>query len=195
MADDKTPANRTIEVSLVENVNAFFEAKAQGFRALADEHPCYAFVGRIAAEQARIEYFLDAIIADLAGVDSATGACLTGQMVGLYPRYFALYQLAHHRELPTTLRKEVEDLQNKANEIGNIRNRVIHDPWFEESREGGSYQHKSKTRKDRSFGPEPVTVDDLQRSLAKLQSHRERVWKLREAIWAEQQAAPKKKIN
>lgn len=185
MADDKTPPNRTIEVSLVENVNAFLGGKAQGFRALVDDHPCYALVGRIAAEQARIEYFLDAIIADLAGVDGTTGACLTGQMVGLYPRYFALYQLAHHRDLRPALKQEVKDLQNKASEIGDIRNRVIHDPWFEDSREGGSYQHKSKTRKDLRFGPEPVSVDDLQRSLAKLQSHRERVWKLREAIWAE----------
>jgi hypothetical protein len=160
------------------------QGKAQGFRPLPDDHPCYALVGLITAEQARIESMLDAIIWELAEFEPAMAACITGQMIGMFPRYNALFQLAHHRRLDPSIAKEINYQAGKAGELGDLRNRAVHDPWFEEFTAGGSYQHKSRNKKNLTFGLQPVTTEDLKKDLSRLRSHMERVMKLRQDVWA-----------
>lgn len=160
------------------------EVTLRAFHPLPDDNPCYALIGLVAAEQARIEHMLDVTIWELGEIDPAVGACITGQMMGMYGRYFAMLQLASYRAVPAAMIKEITQLQNKSGSLADLRNRIIHDPWLEDTSTGGSYQFKSKAKRDTRYGPEPVTEADLKSTLASFRSHYGRVLKLRSDVWA-----------
>jgi hypothetical protein len=158
-------------------------ATAQVFTPMPDDHPCYALVGLIAAETARIEQMLDGAIWDLAALMPVVGACITGQMVGAFPRYSALFQLAHLSELPAKILDEIKKQMGVSNEVAEKRNRAIHDPWYVEDETGEPHQYRGRTKKDLNFGPHPVSVDQLKDDLAFIRNHKERVRNLRNEIY------------
>jgi hypothetical protein len=188
--DGIAPPEQTIAPTPIVSTSTAYAPTIRAFKPLTDDHPCYALVGRIAAEQARIEHLLDGIIANLADLDEATAACVTGQMVGMFPRYSALFQLAHQCNMPPKIKEEVSNLRNRSGDIGEKRNRAVHDPWLEEIGSGSPYQHKGKAKANVAYGPAPVTELELLQTLSKLQSHRQRVFNLREAVWAATHPSP-----
>ena len=142
--------------------DATVTATAQAFRPLPDDHPCFALIGLITSECARIEYFLDATIFEFAGLQSYAkrGACITGQMIGMHPRYQALYQLAIECDAPKPLRSEIERLHRLSNDIAQRRNRAVHDSWLGDGL-GDPYQFRTKTKKETEYGPSPVPLEKL----------------------------------
>ena len=191
MAKEKTGdisvplTGQTLKASLFVNENTFFRATVQSFQPLPDDHPCYALIGLIASECARIEHFLDATIFELLGLQSEAkmGACVTGQMLGMYPRYMALHQLAIERGIPKPLQAEIKRLIETSNDVANRRNRAVHDAWMEDMQSKEPHQFRTKAKKEPAYGPHPSPLEKLQEDLAFVRIHLKRVMKLRSEIW------------
>ena len=49
------------------------------------DHPVYSLIGYLASEWAHLEMSLDQIIWELLGVPSSDGACVTAQLMGVWP--------------------------------------------------------------------------------------------------------------
>ena len=154
------------------------------FNPMADDNPCYALVGLIAAEQARVEYLLDAIIWNLSGVEPALSALITGHLRGLPARYSAIETLMRRRRMYSAYADRLTRQLRESHDLVAARNRAIHDPWFEDSKIGGSYQHRSPTKKSPAFGTVPVTGDDLRHTLSAFRALRDRVLNLRNDVWS-----------
>lgn len=144
-------------------------------RALPDNHPCYAMVGLIAAESARIEHMLDMCIGTLLGTGIITAACVTGQLFGPNPRFNAIVQLCRHRNLPETIIRQVNTLSGRCMGEFEKRNRAVHDPWWEVEETEQSFQFRNKPKKDRAFGFHPVSEQNLRENLAELRKIRAQV--------------------
>lgn len=176
---------RTFEESIKETVKVTVSATGMAFRPLPDDHPAYALVGLITSECARIEHFLDATIFEFVGLQSHArlGASLTGQMIGMHPRYQALHQLALEREAPKPIRAEIGRLEQISNDIAKRRNRAVHDAWMEEMNSKEVAQFRTKTKKEPTYGPQAVLLDQLKDDLAFVRIHLDRVMKLRGDVW------------
>jgi len=58
-----------------------------------ENHSVYNLIGRIAVEWSYLEHTLDRIIWKLSKVPGSRGACLTAQMMGVWPRFNAIEAL------------------------------------------------------------------------------------------------------
>ena len=153
------------------------------YHPLPDDSPCYALVGLIAAEQSRIEYMLDAIIWNLADVEPAVLACLTGQFMGLPSRYNAIGHLLLRRDLYVRFGDRINKQIADSHGLAEARNRAIHDPWFEESATSDTYQFTSPAKKNSSFGNKAVSTSDLEKTLRRFRDFHARVIDLRNDVW------------
>ena len=160
-------------------------ATATAFRPLPDDHPCYSLVGLIVSECARVEHFLDAAIFDFIGLqsDAKLGACVMGQMVGMYPRYQALRHLALERGAPKSIITEIERQLAFSGNIADKRARAVHDAWMEDMFSKEPHQFRTKSKKVTDYGPHPMTIDSLKDDLAAVRKHLERAMKLRSDVW------------
>jgi hypothetical protein len=158
-------------------------ATIQTFKPLPDDHPCYALVGLIAAEAARIEHHLDQSISHLAGLDMAMGACLTGQMIGPTPRLNAMIQLARQRGLSPEIIKEIGTVEGHLSGLFERRNRAVHDPWWQEQGSGEPHQFRGKARKTQDYGLTPKAANELEDDLTELRKGRDEVLALVSKIW------------
>lgn len=158
---------------------------AQVFSPLPDDHPAYRLVGLITSECARIEHFLDATIFEFLDMSSYArrGACVTGQMIGMHPRYQALHQLAAERDAPKPIRTEIGRLEQLSNDVAKRRNRAVHDAWMQEKYTAELAQFRTKAKKEPAYGPQPVLIDELKEDLAIVRKHLDRVMKLRGDVW------------
>lgn len=165
---------------------------ATSFVPLPDKHQCYRLIGLITSECARIEHFLDAAIFEFAGLQSnaRTGACITGQMVGMYPRYQALHQLAAEHGAPKPIQTEIKHLERLSAGVAKLRNRAVHDAWMQDTNSKKPHQFRTKAKKDTSYGPQPVTVAQLKKDLAEVRVHLERVMKFRSDVWEHHRPTP-----
>ena len=177
--------NVTVSLTGVAMAVSIGTAHAQAFRPLPDEHSCYALIGLITSECARIEHFLDAAIFEMLGLQSEArlGTCVTGQMVGMFPRYMALHQLAIEKGIPAPLQSEIKKLTEASSGVATRRNRAVHDAWMEEMHSKEPHQFRTKNKKDTAYGPQPSPIEKLQDDLAFVRNHLERVMRLRSDLW------------
>ena len=154
------------------------------FSPLPEGHPCYALIGLIASEYARSENALDNIIFALGTVSSDVGSCITGQFVGMYPRYLALTQLSAVRHMPDDVIKEIRRQSEFSAKISEIRNRAIHDAWMSDKDTGETQQFRTKAKKIAHYGPQPVSIESLEEGLAQVRLHLERIYSLSRRISA-----------
>ena len=182
-ADKVLPDTQTINLPLLVNESAVYAPTIQAFDPLPDEHPCYRWVGLIAAETARIERLLDQAICNVAEIDFRLGACFTGQMVGPAPRSNALYQLASHAFLGDGWLSRILVIGDQAGKTFALRNRAVHDPWLQERQSGTPHQFRGKPKMKPDFGAYPVPEEDLRSSLTALRELRHAVKELVSDLW------------
>lgn len=178
---------KNVTVALTGQSTIVFQgsANARSFRPLPDGHPCYALVGRVAAQTARIEKMLDQAICDVAQIDLKVGASITGQMIGHVPRFNALFQLATNRDMSETIRKRIKATQGRGGPHFERRHRALHDPWLEDVDTGAPHQDRGKAKTDPTFGPQPVSEQELRDMLGELAKYRREVTDLVSDIWIE----------
>lgn len=178
---------KNVTVALTGVSAIVFQGKlnATAFRPLPDDHPCYALIGLITSECARVEHFLDAAIFDFIGLqsDAKLGACVMGQMVGMYPRYQALRQLALERGAPKPIITEIERQVAVSSNIADKRARAVHDAWMEDMFSKEPHQFRTKSKKVTDYGPQLMSIASLKEDLAAVRKHLERAMKLRSDIW------------
>ena len=152
---------------------------------LRDDHPCYALVGMIAAETARIERLIDQSICNIAEIGLTVGASITGQMIGPTPRFNALHQLATNKGMSAEILKRIKRTSGHANTHFERRNRAVHDSWLEDTDTGATHQYRGKAKSDPTYGPIPVSEQELKDTLGELRKYRIEVTELVADIWVE----------
>jgi hypothetical protein len=157
-----------------------------------DDHKIYSFVGRVASDWAHVEHLFDEIIWRLGAQDEIKGACITAQMMGVYPRCKAIVALltAIGRRKSLDLKPLIDrtiELMNKASgptSPGDRRNRIVHDPWYVYTGVDQTAQFKAMPHKDFRYGIHPVDLTELQETLQAIKNYSERVTKLRDDIYS-----------
>lgn len=88
----------------------------------------YALIGSVASTWSHLEREVDVTLWCLARVDSHIGACLTAQIQSLGYRLDALGALARVLGAQPDLMRAINQFRGKADDLGRLRNRVVHDP-------------------------------------------------------------------
>jgi hypothetical protein len=142
---------------------AFMEKALKGF---------FPEVGRIAAVWGMLEWRMDTLIWDLAGVEQRLGACITSQLNGHAPRIRTITALAAMLEVPEAVLKKIRTFGNTLREPQEERNRIIHDAWFVGMLDKSvNKMTVAMGSKKLTFEQRPVTVDSLRETLRKSQAH------------------------
>ena len=89
----------------------------------------YATVGMLASKWAAFEIFIDIFTLELGRLPRNIGLCLTAQVIGPSRKFDAYIAVANEREISERDRKDLLKIRTDALELGERRNRAIHDPW------------------------------------------------------------------
>jgi hypothetical protein len=143
------------------------------FRPLPQKDPIYRLVGLVAATWAHFERGLDSIIGHLLPEESSLyPSCITAQLIGATPRFNAIIALLTMRSQYdpefAPLIKKTKAILNKSYEIAEERNRIIHDPWYVESRSRQPFQWRTMPRKDLCWAFKPVSRQDVEKTLIRI---------------------------
>jgi hypothetical protein len=133
------------------------------FSLLDDKHPHYTAVGLVASLWALLESTIDGAIAYLANTDEQSMACVTAQLIGPARRMDALIALFLHREGSEALRKELKNFQGRAQQLGEDRNRVIHDALVKGKTTGTIYKSLITAKGQLQYGFVPVDIKEIEK--------------------------------
>jgi hypothetical protein len=95
----------------------------------------WAAIGQIASAASIIDQLLDNMIWELIGVQPKLGACVTSQLSSNYNRFVAIEAITKERGAPKEVQTKLSKLSKKWKDLGELRNRAVHDPlaWDEDS--------------------------------------------------------------
>lgn len=127
---------------------------------------------------------MDLFIWQLSGIDNPFGACITAQIMGATPRFNTLIALATKKKISESLIEEIRDLMRKTYDVQEDRNRLVHDPWYIETRSGRPGQFKSVPRKGLQFGFEDIDETFVRNVMGRIQRRRQAVLILRDKVFA-----------
>jgi hypothetical protein len=163
-------ADKTIEAEAGSFSMTTMQAVMTVHKPLPPDHPMHALVGRVAAEWSQVEHFLDIAIWRLAKVDDATGACMTAQIIGSFPRLMAINALCIHRKVDDKILAQLKNLSQKMKGSQDRRNRILHDAWYIAETDGAEseiQQFKSMARDEWLFGFHEVNEAYINETLEK----------------------------
>jgi hypothetical protein len=150
----------TVSSTAASTTTLMFELKGFTTQPLRHERPpedhlIYPLVGRVASEWAHLERLLDLIIADLGPLPSPRMACITAQLMGIWPRINSILALLAQRSV---LEPKLQDYIKRFRALGNDsrdaserRNRIIHDPWYVDKETAETAQQKSMPKDDKNY--------------------------------------------
>jgi len=150
-------------------LNATADAKAIVRRPLPEDHPAYVLIGRIAAEWARLEHILDTIIWELAGLEPATGSCLTAPQFTYRPRLKMMRSLIEKMGLSADIISKAKQLNKDVGDHAYLRNQCVHDAWFvQEDSQAPEIlgQFQSFTFSNKAYGFHPVSEGQMNDTIA-----------------------------
>lgn len=151
-----------------------------------DDHAIYNLIGRVASGWAHLELILDQIIWDLAEIQKPRGACLTAQMVSVYPRFEAILALIEHRlgNRPEyeSAKKAVNKLYGQCRDQTYNRARTIHDAWYVAIESGETAQHRNMPKKELTYGITDKDRTELETDIETLKHLTEKAGELKKKI-------------
>ena|SRR5690349_3168142 len=148
----------------------------------------FEYVGRIAAQWSKLEYFVNDSIWALAETYAAYGQCMTSQIGDIGRRLDALIALMELRKFDEALIKKVRIFQQDSHGLAQSRNRVVHDPWMVRGKEHVRVQASAKGKP--ILAPVPVTLPELAETGLKLSNFFIRFVDLRREILDERSTLP-----
>ena len=158
-------------------------ATGQAFIRPPDNHPIYNLIGRVAAEWARLEHHLDQIIWELSDMPKSRGACVTAQLMSVWPRYNSIIALLKQRTPKTPELKKFIEITNELNkdtrDLSERRNRIIHDSWYSAHHSGETSQFRSMARGEWSYDLMYRSVKKTKKTLENIKALEKRVEKLK----------------
>jgi hypothetical protein len=124
-----------------------------------DEH--YTIIGRVASNWALLETMIDGAIANLANCGEQEMTCVTAQLIGPARRMDALIALFRYQGGSTELRKELKAFQGQIQQLGEDRNRVVHDPLFVKNATGEMHKTTATAKGELKYSFDPVSKEKM----------------------------------
>jgi hypothetical protein len=144
--------------------------RRQPFHFLTEFADCIAHA---ANSWAYLEYYINASIWTLAGTTPAQGACMTSQIYTINARLDALVALMKLRSVDAKLIKRVNKFQNSIREAQDLRNRIVHDLWFNDNHvKTNMGKLRITATRDLKFGIESLMIASLRADVAKIEDRR-----------------------
>lgn len=110
---------------------------------------------------AHLEYEIDEMIWELAGVEPEIGACLTAQFVNIVPRLEALISLANAQHVSDRHIEKLGKMKGAITGLSGRRHRLAHDPWFYAHKTWKLYRLEKTAKSKLVHSYMPVTEDEL----------------------------------
>lgn len=131
----------------------------------------FAAIGRIASGWAYFEMLINHAIWELANVEQHFGACVTAQIIAPVPRFKALVSLLRLRGADEASLKRLNSLSGSADELAQLRNRIVHD--F-----SGMHRRTKKFSQLRITADRKLTFEFVEVPMHELKQTEERIKKL-----------------
>jgi hypothetical protein len=160
----------------------------QEYNLLDDDDPHFAVVGLVACLWGLLETSIDGMIAQLAFTDERSMACVTAQLIGPAKRMDALIALFRHRGGSKELVPELKSFQGSIQQLGEDRNRIIHDPLVRHKATGAVYKSLITAKGELKYGFLPVPIENMQKTVREIRAAIGRFIDLRTKINAEMDA-------
>jgi hypothetical protein len=157
---------------------------------IPDEH--YIAIGKVADAWADLEFDIDQFLWKLMRIEQALGACVTAQMISTHPRFRALSALVRLYAISEETVKKIGALSGEIAGLATQRNRAIHDKrmLWTPTMEVVRFQVTADNKLE--FGPQPESVDSLNKFKDKIMAVRIKFDQLKQQIEAEIDASPGK---
>jgi hypothetical protein len=133
-------------------------------KALPEQDPFYALVGRVASEWAHLEHILDTTIWGLLSIEEKLGASVTSQIMGVSPRCKAIITLCVARGVNEPTWKPFAKLMSDSFDVSEWRNRFVHDYWAMPE-QGKATQFRAMAFKDKRFGFVDIGKEALNKTI------------------------------
>lgn len=147
--------------------------------------PDYAScISEITSCWSALEYNISMSIWHLAGIYPAIGACITSQIFTLDGRLKALQALLKLRQVPDSLRSRVNKFSERVRGPLELRNRTIHDQWFQGTESKEMLQLEIGAKGSLTYGFKPVPIEVLQADRDKIREAMREAVKIRDDIEA-----------
>jgi hypothetical protein len=129
---------------------------------LPKDDPHYTVIGRVAVKWAVLEALIDGVIAYLAGCGEEQMTCVTAQLIGPAKRMDALLALFTHKNGSADLRKQLKTFQGRLQQLGEDRNRVVHDPIFVNKDSGFVHKLLATAKGELKYSLDPVSKKQME---------------------------------
>jgi hypothetical protein len=144
------------------------ERKKSDAEILLEQIGHYQLLGKISATWAVFELNTDKLIWEIAGIPQTVGACFTAQLIGPAKRFDVLICLVRLFNGSDVLLDEIKSLQGRASQIGEERNRRLHDAWFVNHVTGVAARFQITAKKELKFGLVEETTTLLEALISKI---------------------------
>jgi hypothetical protein len=172
--DENAPKPTVIKATGIAGGVANVQGVGSWFQSLPPDHQIFNLVGQVASRWAALESTLDVTIWMLAGIpNQRDGACVTAQMMGVWPRFNAIIALLKSRtgywdeKTLDGLLKLINKLSQDCRDPSEERNRIVHDPWFILKGEQTA-QFRSMPKGEPLYGFSTVAADSIGATLNKI---------------------------
>lgn len=133
-----------------------------------DDDPHYTVIGRVASTWAHLEALIDGSISDLASCGEAQMACVTAQLIGPAKRMDALLALFVFRGGSELLRKKIKAFQGRLQQLGEDRNRIVHDPIFIKIETGEAHKVLITAKGQLKYEFVALSIEEMKRTAERL---------------------------
>ena len=130
---------------------------------LPEDHEYFGMAGRVASEWSHLEHLLDRIIWAMSDFENEIIACITAQIPGVPGRCRAIQALGGLIGIENETLKRVKKLKGDAYEVGDLRARVVHDPWYLELPSGSVAQFRAVP-----YGLEEISAQKIEGTIEKI---------------------------
>jgi hypothetical protein len=145
--------------------------------------PFYILIGKIASLWGAVEQIIDDMIWTLADVQHDKGACITSQLQSLYPRFKALSALVEMHGGEAKVLKGIEKTSGIGVNIGQQRNRAVHDPISYNPISKRVSVHRITADKRLVMELTPIDESDYRKTLEEISAYYDRIMQLRTTIY------------
>jgi hypothetical protein len=131
---------------------------------LADDDPHYTVIGLVASLWGILESSIDGSIAQFAFTEERAMACVTAQLIGPAKRMDALIALVRYRGGGPQLISELKSFQGSIQQLGEDRNRIVHDPVVRGKTTGKVYKSLITAKGELKYDFSPVSIDKMKKT-------------------------------
>lgn len=151
---------------------------------LDSDNPIFSAVGLVASNWAKLERVADEAIWELLQAEPLYSACATAHIMGFTNRMKCLISLMRMRGVNEDAIEKMNAILFRSYELGNMRNRIVHDPWMQDGETGGpvKYTVYVNNKQTLKFGLESATHTNIINVANEIMALETRLWGLCDGI-------------